>query len=127
MVNKNYVRYKDHYRKKSPSRGDHLKQYQWKPGESGNKDGRPTGQISLVEELKKYLRRHPEDAQAVIEALIKQGKIGNIVATKEMLDRIDGKVAERHKLEADIPIQLNFMPAQILLDQHSDQPEDELE
>lgn len=109
------VSYKNRYKKKNPNRAAHLEQYKWKKGQSGNPDGRPTGSISLVEQLKVYLRRHPDDVEAIVAALIKAGKLGNIVATKEMLDRIDGKVAETHKIEGEIPITLQFVPAQEVL------------
>ncbi len=87
----------------------------WKKGESGNPNGRPPGTVSLVERLKVYLRSHPEEVEEVVTALVNQGKRGNIVAMKELLDRIDGKVAETHKIEAEIPIRLVFRPAQELL------------
>jgi len=87
----------------------------WKPGQSGNPNGRPVGSVSLVERLKAYLRRHPEEVENIVKTLVKEGKMGNMVATKEMLDRIDGRVVERHKLEAELPVKLLFVPAQELL------------
>ena len=93
----------------------------WEKGQSGNPKGRPVGSVSLVESLKAYLRRHPEDIDAVIESLVKQGKVGNMVATKEMLDRIDGKVAETHKIEGGLPITLVFMPAHEFLARNEEQ------
>ena len=115
MVDKNYVRYKDHFKKKHPERADHLKKFQWKKGESGNKDGRPTGSISITETLKKFLRRNPEALEDIVIALIEEGRLGNMVATKEMLDRVDGKVAETHRIEGELPIKLLFVPANELL------------
>jgi hypothetical protein len=125
MVDERYVRYQGKYKKKNPNRAKHLEQYKWKPGQSGNPEGRPTGSISLVEKLKAYLRRHPEEALAIVIKLVEQGKQGNIVATKELLDRIDGKVAERHRIEGEMPVKLLFVPAQELLNaperaQHQD-------
>jgi len=35
---------------------------------------------------------------------------GNPVALKELLDRLEGKVIERHELEAKIPVNLIFTP-----------------
>lgn len=121
-MDKNYVNYKNRYKKKAPRRAEHLEQYRWKKGQSGNPDGRPTGSISLVEQLKAYLRRHPEDIQAIVLALIQQGKIGNMVATKEMLDRIDGKVADRHLIEGDLPITVQFVPAEQILGHSEGEP-----
>lgn len=142
-MDKNYVKYKDHYKVKDPHRGAHLDKWKWKkgetgnpllpddhpkkrplnkgmkppwkPGESGNPKGRPVGSISLVERLKAYLRRHPDELERIVVALVAEGKLGNIVATKEMLDRLDGKVAERHRIEGELPIRLIFVPAQELL------------
>ena len=115
-MDKNYVKYKNHYAVKNSNRSKHLEQYKWKKGQSGNPDGRPTGSISLVESLKAYLRRNPQKLEEIVIALVKEGRLGNIVATKEMLDRIDGKVAERHKIEGELPIKLIFVPAQRLLE-----------
>jgi len=112
---RNYSKYQPAPHGASTSRADHLKKYRWPKGTSGNPDGRPTGSISLVEQLKVYLRQHPEDVEAIVVALIKQGKLGNTVATKEMLDRIDGKVAETHKIEGELPITLLFVPAEQVL------------
>lgn len=123
-MDKNYVKYQNRYKNipEGSQRGAHLKKYQWKPGESGNKDGRPTGSISLVESLKAYLRRNPEKLEEIVIALVREGRLGNIVATKEMLDRIDGKVAERHRIEGELPIRLIFVPAEQILELEAKQP-----
>ena len=112
---KKRIRYK--YPRKTPrkapaSTADRLKKFQWKPGQSGNPAGRGTkGDVSLVEALKKYLRQHPEEADAIIIALIKQGKVGNVVATKEMKEWTDGKATEKHQIEGELPITIVFVPA----------------
>ena len=116
-MDENYVRYQNRYKKKNPDskRGAHLKKFQWKKGESGNKDGRTTGSISITETLKKFLRRNPEALEDIVIALIEEGRLGNMVATKEMLDRVDGKVAETHRIEGELPVKLLFVPATELL------------
>ena len=114
-MDKNYVKYKDYYKKKNPNRSTHLEKYKWKPGQSGNPEGRPTGSISLTETLKAMLRRNPEALEEIVIALINEGRMGNMVATKEMLDRVDGKVAETHKIEGELPVKLLFVPATELL------------
>ena len=114
-MNEHYVNYKGRYKKKAPSRADHLKPYRWKKGQSGNPEGRPTGSISIVERLKAYLRRHPEEIEAIVLALVKEGRLGNLAATKEMLDRIDGKVVDTHKIEGEVPITIQFVPAEQIL------------
>jgi len=114
-MDKNYVRYKNRYKKKAPSRGEHLAPFKWKKGQSGNPEGRPTGVISLTETLKKMLRRNPEALEDIVTALIEEGRLGNMVATKEMLDRVDGKVAETHRIEGELPVRIEFVPAQVVL------------
>ena len=89
-------------------------------GHSGNpyaNGGRPKGSVSLQQKLRDYLTAHPEEAQAVIASLIKQGKIGNMIATRELFDRVDGKVAETHKIEGELPIKLVFVPAASVLNE----------
>ena len=76
------------------------------PGHGGDYGG-----ISLVGMLKEHLFEHPEEAESVVKALIAMGKEKELGAIKEMLDRIDGKVAERHQVEGELPIKLVFMPA----------------
>jgi nucleoside permease NupC len=86
-----------------------------KPGETRNPHGRPKGSVSIAETLKSYLARHPDEVAKIVTAMIKQGQIGNMVATKEMLDRIDGRVVETHKIEGELPIKLVFVPAAQIL------------
>ena len=87
----------------------------WEPGESGNPKGRPIGAISVVERLRAYLRRHPEEIEELVIALIKEGRLGNLGATKEIMDRVDGRVVEKHILEGELPITIRFVPAAMVL------------
>ena len=61
--------------------------------------------------LKEHLFEHPEEAESIVKALIAMGKGKELGAIKEILDRIDGKVAERHQVEGELPIKLVFIPA----------------
>jgi len=93
------------------SKGKFIKGYSANPG------GNPPGKvISLVALLRKQLTEHPEDAKAIVDSLIKMGKTRELGAIKELLDRIDGKVVERHRLEGELPIRLVFVPAKALLE-----------
>ena len=84
-------------------------------GQSGNPAGRPPSKVSVVQRLKERLIEHPEEVDQIVVSLIKQAKLGNMIAAKEILDRIDGRVVERHKLEGELPITLQFVPASALL------------
>jgi hypothetical protein len=86
----------------APSPHDHLRQYQWKPGQSGNPNGRPKGQsvTSLLRELLGQEHNKKKLAALLAERLLKdalQGKLGHI---KEVLDRTEGRVADRVQVEA---------------------------
>ena len=83
----------------------------WVKGQSGNPNGRPKGTLSLVSLLKQQLLDNPGEAKEIVKAFVEQGKVGDMRAIEELLNRIDGKVIERHKLEAEIPITLLFQPA----------------
>lgn len=90
---------------------------QWQPGESGNPGGRPKGK-SITAELRKLIDKgtNAEDMAQILYDLAKN-KLdrSQIAALKELLDRTDGKVADVHKIEADVPINIAFVPAQEVL------------
>ena len=74
---------------------------QWKPGQSGNPGGRAKGK-SITAELRKLLDKGTlaEDiAQVLINLAKDKGFKGNIPALKELLDRVDGKVLDTHRIE----------------------------
>ncbi len=72
----------------------------WEPGQSGNPKGRPLD--SLTSLLKQYLDQGGNKAhkEEVIESLVKlaksEGAQGQVSALKEIFDRLDGKVVEKH-------------------------------
>lgn len=90
----------------------------FKKGQSGNPSGRPKMPISLTQILKQRLTEHPEDGREIVDALIAMAKsrgIQGIQAVKELFDRIDGKVIERHRIDGELPIRLVFVPAETML------------
>jgi hypothetical protein len=77
---------------------------QWKPGESGNKSGRPKGALNRATILRKWLELpcsidSPLTSQTtgtvedrIALALINKGLKGDVAAIKEILDSAYGKV-----------------------------------
>lgn len=65
----------------------------WKPGESGNPKGLPKGTKWLKTRLRELLE-HGGLGDKVLEALIKKAQKGDVLAIREILDRIDGKVSQ---------------------------------
>lgn len=68
------------------------------PGQSGNPGGRPKhGKIWRDAILRAIKRREAEDPQALerlADKLIAQVEAGDVAATREFGDRVDGKVAQ---------------------------------
>jgi len=78
-----------------PNSIENLKRYQWKPGQSGNPGGRPKGR-SIIEEVKMMLgKKDGQLAEALASVLLQQALRGHFRFFKELLDRIDGPVANR--------------------------------
>lgn len=99
------------------NRADLLKPYQWKKGQSGNPAGRPPNPVSLTAILNRKLAEHPEDAEAIVNALIALGKrpsLTQLGAIDKIFDRVDGKVAETHRIEGEFPVRIMFVPAERL-------------
>ena len=73
----------------------------FKPGESGNPNGRPKGAFSLVGILKEKLQEIPDgmDGKTYAQLLIQRAmsialKDGDVGMIRDMLDRVDGKPAQ---------------------------------
>ena len=75
----------------------------WKPGESGNPNGRPKNSVTML--LK---NKTNEDNQAVADKLYQLALNGDMSAIREYIDRTDGKVADIHKIEGEILITPNM-------------------
>ena len=85
----------------------------WKKGESGNPKGRPPKDISITSLVKEILEQEgaggKTHAQLVAEAMVKLAEDchfkGNVAAIKELLERVEGKVPDKHEIETgDISI-----------------------
>lgn len=115
-VGKEKKPYKTRNPEKMAARRETVKKHLWKPGQSGNPKGRPVNPLSLTSLLNKKLQEHPELADAIVNALIALGKGKDMRAIEMTFDRVDGKVVERHQIEGDFPVRIQFVPAQQLLD-----------
>ncbi len=78
---------------------DHLKKYQWKPGQSGNPTGRKKGYIPLGPMLRRTLSEIDPSTQktkaaALVEMIITHAHGGDPQFAKLIFDRNDGKVPE---------------------------------
>lgn len=84
----------------------------WLPGHSGNPIGRAKMPVSLVQILKDRLRDNPQDAERLVDSLVKLGIGKDRKAIKDIMERTDGKVAETHRIEGELPVRLVFLPAE---------------
>ena len=84
----------------------------WKPGQSGNPNGRPPNKRYLSElarDLLKQVRRGDLDGKTtdelVVLALVKEALKGNTKAIEMLHDWTEGKVPDKHEIETgDISI-----------------------
>ena len=79
----------------------------YKPGESGNPGGKPAGK-SITAELRKMIdegNTAEEIAKVLIDLAKSIGTRGQVPAIKELLERTEGKVPDKHEIETgDISI-----------------------
>ena len=74
----------------------------WKPGQSGNPGGRPKGS-SLTKRLRQALDANDGRlAEVVVKVLLREAAKGKYQHLREILDRVDGKVAQKVELHATI-------------------------
>ena len=101
----------DEQPKKKRGRADHLRPFQWKPGESGNPGGRPTGSFSLVNMAKKLLAEDPNALREIVENWVRQAaktdekSLGFI---RTLLDRVDGPVPTQVQGPDGGPVELKL-------------------
>ena len=88
---------------------------QWKPGQSGNPNGRPPGIRYLSELARDILREHRKGDlegkttdELVVLALVKEALKGNTKAIEMLHDWTEGKVLDVHKIEGDIPVSIVY-------------------
>ena len=80
----------------------------FQPGQSGNPGGRPSGQ-SLTARIRKALDTPDESdpsktvGDSIIEAMIREARGGDVQAFRTLIERVDGKVAERLEMASAGP------------------------
>jgi len=90
---------KDKPAQKQHNNSEALKAHQFKPGKSGNPNGRPKG-ASLTAKLRKALNANDGKlADLVVRRLIVEAGKGKFNHVKEIFDRIDGSVVQRFKMD----------------------------
>lgn len=72
------------------SKGEHLKEYQWKKGESGNPNGRPPGAISVIKRVREKFADNPEAFEAFIAEYIEDP-----ANRKHVVEMLDGKPQQK--------------------------------
>lgn len=83
---------------------DHLKKHWWKPGQTGNPDGRPRTRIftdMMREVLKDKIATDPQKRtklRLMCEAMVNEAIKGNARAFKESRDTVDGRPVQALEL-----------------------------
>jgi hypothetical protein len=74
----------------------------WKPGQSGNPNGRPKKEFAFKTAIIQALRVKGPDGvpyrRRIARKLVELADQGNIEAIKILLERVDGKVVERREI-----------------------------
>lgn len=109
---------------------EQIEAYKWKPGQSGNPEGRPKKQpitdylkgqleelipLTMLDAMKEGARTvfteiygdRPTFGQMIAFKLVQTSAKGDMMAMRELLDRVEGKVAQKTQLTGadDGPIQ----------------------
>ena len=63
---------------------------QFKPGQSGNPDGRPKGYRAPTTIMREYLENNPDDAAEIVRVAMDKARGGDFQFFKYLCDRLDG-------------------------------------
>ena len=90
----------------------------FKPGQSGNPNGRPLKGKILTSYLESELNKvdpndehHRTRGEVLAQKVLDMAMKGHGIALKEVWDRIDGKVTQPIGADADMPITIQLVPA----------------
>jgi hypothetical protein len=76
----------------------------WKPGESGNPNGRPKGSRPWYVILRERFEDGKISQADVVDAQIKKAAKGNSKSAELIWDRMDGKAKETHSIEGQTKV-----------------------
>jgi hypothetical protein len=71
----------------------------WKAGQSGNPAGRPPKGFAITDVLRDMMTEKPEIKKALMAKLIEMALAGDLLAIREILDRIEGKSVQKMGVE----------------------------
>lgn len=91
----------------APKGNQYGKATQFKPGESGNPNGRPKGK-TLTERVRDVLEANPERAAAIVEAGIQAAEGGDFQFWKYLCDRMEGMPTQMVSANVDAMIRVRF-------------------
>jgi len=82
---------------------ENIKPHQWKKGQSGNPGGRPRGR-SITARLRERLDADDGKlAELIVKVMIREAAKGKFQFAKEILERTEGKVADKARVELSGP------------------------
>ncbi len=86
-------------------------QHQFKPGESGNPKGRPTG-TSLTAIIKRVLaEKDGEGAERLIAVAVRQAHKGDFRFWNALIERNEGKVADHISADGKLTVEVVYVDA----------------
>jgi hypothetical protein len=89
---------------KRRGRAEELAPFRWKPGQSGNPGGRPKRK-PLTDTLLEVLE-DPKQLEALVRVWLKSAQKGSIMHLREILDRVEGRVALPVDVSANVTHEL---------------------
>jgi len=85
-----------------PNPAEHLKPHRFEKGKSGNPGGRPKGRsvTAALRELGDSEHNGKRLVDLLAERIFKEALSGKFTFAKELLERLEGKVADKHQIES---------------------------
>lgn len=80
----------------------------WKPGQSGNPNGRPPKGQALTDLMREMMEENPNIKKAIMAKLMEGAAKGDIAFIREVLDRIEGKPIQKNENKIVTDLQLGY-------------------